>query len=302
MRLTILLLLTALLPAPALAKTATGYIRVHAFEVDTPTGVVALGQQIDIQRSSHHRMRVAPDSRLISGAKMRVRGTLTADGTLVADPSDRGVKLLRSTIATPAYAQERLLVIPVSFPDLPMQATATTIATHYPRLSDWIARASYGRTTLAVDLIDVRTSDVPLSSVACDFSGAMALAVRLAASRVADFRHYTIINLVIPDLDWSLYNCTGFQGAGGAIIGRWPLTPPTARLSSGNKSPARVLRRPCTRPGIPSVSTTPTDSTAGLRVACLSTPSGVARIASTATLSTTWDKPLAISTPLTSCS
>jgi len=213
-----------LAPLPALALTAKGDIRVYEAEVDTPDGVVSFGQFVEVRRSARKSTRVRPDERLLPGATMRVRGYRDpASGDLVPDPGVRGVTLVKSALTTtPAYAVERLLVIPLSFVDKPALRTAADIAHDFKRLPPWIARASYGHTTLVVDVHDTVTTNRPYLDLVCSFGGVMAEAARLTDATV-DYRTVTVMQVIIPgDLD-SFLNpdiCPN-GGAGGALIGRY---------------------------------------------------------------------------------
>lgn len=219
-----MLLLFFTLPALAASPHATGTVQVQVFEQDTAQGVQPLGEAIGLRRSSRRHVRLAPDPRLIPGAKMAVRGAWALQtGDLIADPDDpKGVRLLRPPYVTPALPLERMVVLPVYFPGVldPAREVAE-FDPDYARLQTWIARSSYGRTRLAVEVHGWVAADRPLADVACDFGAMVAMAVRLHPE--VDYRAVSLINVVTPRIPWQQYNCLGHGGAGGALVGRWPI-------------------------------------------------------------------------------
>lgn len=211
-------------PAHAASPHATGTVQVQVFEQDTASGVQSLGTAVGLRRSFRRHIRLAPDPRLIPGAKMAVRGSWAPQTRdLIADPADPGVRLLRPPYVTPALPVERMIVLPVYFPgQLEPSRTPAAMLTDFARLQTWITRASYGRTQLVVEIRPWQVADRTLAETACDFGAMTAMAVRLHDNDV-DFRQYTLVNTVTPRIDWQQYNCLGHGGAGGALIGRWPL-------------------------------------------------------------------------------
>ena len=220
---------------PAYALIAKGDVRIHEFEVDTPAGVVPLGQFVEIQKTARKSTLVRADDRLLPGAKVRVRGYRDyASGELVPDLGARGVSLIASAlVATPALAVEHLLVVPISFPDKPAVRTAASIAADFERLPPWIARASYGHSTLAVDVHDTVWSARPFLDVVCDFGAVIAEAVKLTDATI-DYRTVSIIDVVLPAIDWqtSIGLCPN-GGAGGAYVGRWPVSTKDGEVALG---------------------------------------------------------------------
>lgn len=220
------LVVFATAPWPAWGATphATGTVQVQAFEQDTAAGVQPLGTAVGLRRSSRRHVPLAPDPRLIPGAKMAVRGSWApSGGDLVADPADpKGVRLLRPPYFTPALPLERLAVLPVYFPGtLAPTRTVASFASDYASLAAWISRSSYGRTTLTVEAHPWVAADRTLGEVACDFGAMVAMAIRLHPE--VDYRAVSILDVVTPTIPWQQYNCLGHGGAGGALIGRWPV-------------------------------------------------------------------------------
>ena len=211
---------------PAYALIAKGDVRIHEFEVDTPAGVRPLGQFVEIQKTARKSTLVRADDRLLPGARMRVRGYRDhASGELVPDLGVRGVTLIKSALtATPARTVEHLLVVPLSFVDLPAQRTAADIARDFERLPPWVARASYGHTTLVVDVHDTVRSNRPFFGMVCDFNAVIAEAVKLTDATV-DYRNVGVINVILPAIDWqTTIGLCPSGGAGGAYIGRYAVS------------------------------------------------------------------------------
>lgn len=195
----------------------TGVVRTHVFEADgRPLGP----STHTLLRGKTRRVPVAADARLMARAKLKVVGM--ADATGVLHPET--VKMLRLPARSPAYAVEHLLVLPLDFADLPAATPIATLTDRITALAATVAAISYGHTRIVVHPQPAwRRAAVPAAAIACSFADALAAA--LAAYPDAPWGEATLVNVVLPEIDWTAAGCTS-GGAAGAYIGRVPVQTP----------------------------------------------------------------------------
>lgn len=215
------LLLLALLPSSAFAKTVTGRIETVVVESVTEDGATLVSTTTGVRRTAgKHAVRVTnPDDRLEVGATMRVRGTLDPDrAAVLMDADDRGATLLREAVATPARGVDRLAVIHLGFPDVPRTKSLGAVLAAYPDMASWFQDVSQGQWTFTTLGVSAEAA-APLAETPCFFNQLVQAALD-AADPQLDYRTLTYVNVVVP---WQADPTACFgTGWNMATIGRTP--------------------------------------------------------------------------------
>lgn len=196
-----LILIALSVAAPAFATTRTGVIRqIVQEDADAATRTLRphnSGTAWQLLRGRTRVVPVAPDPRLVPGAKMRLRGAYAADGTFVASTLVTGVKLIKQPALTPAGTHEHMVVIPLAFADLPITQPWASWAAEFAHERTFYQQASYGQMDLDMQLLPILTSPSRTKDLACDLGAYVYEAMRLARDLV-DFRSVTIVTVVLP--------------------------------------------------------------------------------------------------------
>lgn len=222
MRLLRLVLACLLLPVVADARTRSGVLVPEVAETyDAANDVV-----VPLTPTTYHlhrgrkRYRVKPDRRLLPGATLRVRGTVDpVDGALVPQLDERGVRVLKLPPQTPAFPEERLLVLLVEYPRAPHapEHTAASIAAQFEHLAVRVAESSYGRTHVTVTMTEWALAAEQPADL-CGFWGFVEGALAAHAATVPDYRTYTLL-MVVPSAGPACVDGRDVQGGGIGRIG-----------------------------------------------------------------------------------
>jgi Gametolysin peptidase M11 len=115
---------------------------------------------------------VAPGLDLLTGDRVRVKGTRSAMALRLQASTSEGVAGLEVLAAAPlsnTFGVQKTLLILVNFSDNPAQPyTVAQAHTGYAALDTWFREVSYQQTSLAIDVVGWYT--LPLTTAGCDIS------------------------------------------------------------------------------------------------------------------------------------
>ncbi len=186
-----------------------------------------------------------PDDTVVErGGRYAIRGTLLGN-TLIPGTGLTDLRLIgpKPVVTIHPAAQEHLQVILIDFPDFPHANTREQVLTGLNEISNYWAKASYGKTQVVIHATDWLRSSRSflgpngngLGGLVCNRGAFVTEAIILADSQV-NFREKTVIMPVHSNpigFDWDTIKCES-GGAGGAFLQRTPLATGDGVVLVGN--------------------------------------------------------------------